>query len=158
MISNVVAAVCLLWGTIQGYRYGLVSALASFFSLVGGYGAAWALSRPVGVILQRRFEYPDFLIVPLGGIMVFVLVGIGVRILGFIVEKIFEKIFGELEGHKLFKFGGAVAGLARGGMFAVFFVSLVLAGKGFVTKFKSNDPPDPSISERVALMFMEKLK
>ncbi|PCI40305.1 MAG: hypothetical protein COB53_01520 [Elusimicrobia bacterium] len=158
MISDGVAVVCLLWGTIQGYRHGLVSALVSFVSLVGGYGAAWAFSRPVGVILQRRFEFPDLLIAPLGGLMVFMLVGLSVRILGYILEKILEKIFGELAGRKLFKFGGAVAGLARGGMFAVFFVSLVLAGRSVYEEISFEDPPDPSLSEQVALLFMEKLK
>jgi uncharacterized membrane protein required for colicin V production len=155
----VVAACCLLWGGIQGYRYGLVRALASVVSMVGGYGAAWALSRPVGVILQRRFEFPDFAIVPIGAVMVFVLVGVAIRAIGWIGEKIFEKIWGEAVGERLFKFGGAVAGVARGGMAAVFLVSLMLAGRGFVYKFKPfSDPPDPSVSERVAIWFVEKLR
>ena len=71
---------------------------------------------------------------------------------------IFQKLFGKMEGKKLFKFGGAVAGLARGGIFAVFFVSLVMVGRGMAYKFKFDDPPNPSVSERVVLIFMEKLK
>lgn len=92
MIIDLILVILLFFALIKGLRKGLVGALFSFAALFIGLAAALKLSAFLANYLQEHFEHPGPWWPVLAFILVFVGVGLLMRMLSGLIERSMEAI------------------------------------------------------------------
>ncbi|WMJ72575.1 CvpA family protein [Cytophagaceae bacterium ABcell3] len=114
---DIILIVLLLLGAYQGYRKGFLREIISFFALVAAIVAAFKLLNH-GINLLKEHLPDSILLVFFSFLLIFVVVLIGLHLIGKILKKILDLT---LLGH-VDSLAGALFGAAR----MAFIVSLVL--------------------------------
>lgn len=157
-MSDIVAAVCVLLFGFLGYRKGFVRSLAGAVSLVGGYAASVVLSRPFGDVLIAKGLLKGFLAYAAGGLLAFLGVLFLVRFLAWIAEGVLRRVRSDSLSRPE-KAAGLAVGCAQGALIAVLLVWGITFVRGARAKLanKTDDLPEPTVSERAAKRAVAKL-
>lgn len=157
-ITDIIAAVCILFCGFMGYRRGLVGALAPLIAMVFGYVAALLFAKPVADALIAKGILKGMIAYPVGGIIAFLGVSIAVRLVAWIIERMLQsRLEGGGLGRIYFVAGGAFGAL-KGALYALILVwgiMLVRAAKASVQG--ADEDRRPTVSERAASRVIKSL-
>jgi len=155
-MTDLVAAIFILMGAVQGFRKGFIRALASAVSLFGGYIAALRFGRPVGEAMSANWGLPVMISFPVGGLIVFMGIGVLIRVVALLAESALEKAWKVTDG-TAYKTAGALIGMGRGAVIASLLIYGFLLAKPLIAKVKPELlSKDPTVSEKTVRWMMQR--
>ena len=146
-ISDIVAAVVILFCAVRGFQRGFYGALLSVAGLVGGYVAVYLFSRPFGALIAARGIVPEMFSGMAASLLIFAGVSIAVSLLSALISAYLVPKDSKSLIARFYRLGGAGVGLASGVFFASLFVLLSLFLRASHAAWKSQEFK-PSLSER----------